>query len=456
MLRSVDPTTGKCHEDHPEFSPKEVQAAIISAKQAFEAWRDRPFADRAACLGRAAAHLREEVGHHAELMALEMGKPVREGRAEVEKCAWVCEYYAEHGEKHLAPERVDTDAVESWVQFDPLGPVLAVMPWNFPYWQVFRFAAPAVMAGNAGLVKHASNVPRCAQAIEDVWKAAELPDGLFQNLPLSSGRVSEVVDSPEVRAVTLTGSERAGAELAASAGRALKKIVLELGGSDPFIVLDDVRVAQVAEQAARARTINTGQSCIAAKRFLVAASVEKSFIEALRAELEKLTVGDPRDEATDLGPLARSDLLDDLEKQVEESVAEGARLVTGGRRLDREGYFYPPTLLADVRPGMSVAEDETFGPVAAIIPVADEEQAIEIANASRYGLGASVWTRDRARGVEIAGRLDAGCVSVNGIVKSDPRLPFGGVKQSGYGRELGREGIREFVNVKSVWVGEPA
>lgn len=456
MLRSVDPTTGKYHENHPELTPKEVQAAIAAAREAFEAWRHRSFSDRAGCLERAAAQLREEAGYHAELMALEMGKPVREGRAEAEKCAWVCEYYAEHGERLLQPERVDTDAMESWVQFDPLGPVLAVMPWNFPYWQVFRFAAPALMAGNAGLLKHASNVQRCAQAIEGVWKSAELPDGLFQNLPLSSGRVSEAVNSPEVRAVTLTGSERAGSELAAEAGRALKKIVLELGGSDPFIVLDDVRVAQVAEQAARARTINTGQSCIAAKRFLVAESLEKSFIEALQTELEGLTVGDPRDEATDLGPLARSDLLDNLDKQVQESVAEAARVVTGGHRLDREGYFYPPTLLADVRPGMPVADDETFGPVAAVIPVADEEQAIQIANASRYGLGASVWTRDPARGVAIADRLDAGCVAVNGIVKSDPRLPFGGVKQSGYGRELGKEGVREFVNVKSVWVGEPA
>jgi succinate-semialdehyde dehydrogenase/glutarate-semialdehyde dehydrogenase len=456
MLRSVDPATGKYHENHAEFSPKEVQLAILRAREAFETWRTRSFADRAACLVRAATQLREEAGYHAELMASEMGKPVREGRAEAEKCAWVCEYYAEHGEELLAPELVDTDAIESWVQFDPLGPVLAVMPWNFPYWQVFRFAAPALMAGNAGLLKHASNVPRCAQAIEDVWKSAELPNGLFQNLPLSSRRISELVDSPEVRAVTLTGSERAGSKLAASTGRALKKIVLELGGSDPFIVLDDVRVAQVAAQAARARTINNGQSCIAAKRFLVAESLEKSFIDALQTELERLTVGDPRDEETDLGPLAGSDLLDNLERQVEESVAEGARVVTGGRRLDRDGYFYPPTLLADVRPGMPVADDETFGPVAAVIPVADEEQAIEIANASRFGLGASVWTRDRARGVEIAGRLEAGCVAVNGIVKSDPRLPFGGVKQSGYGRELGKEGIREFVNVKSVWVGEPA
>jgi len=456
MLRSVDPTTGKYHENRAELSPKEVQVAIARAREAFETWRSCSFADRAACLERAATQLREEACHHAALMALEMGKPVREGRAEAEKCARVCEHYAEHGEELLAPEPVETDAIESWVQFDPLGPVLAVMPWNFPYWQVFRFAAPALMAGNAGLLKHASNVPRCAKAIEDVWKSADLPDGLFQNLPLSSGRISELVDSPEVRAVTLTGSERAGSELAASTGRALKKIVLELGGSDPFIVLDDVRVAQVAEQAARARTINTGQSCIAAKRFLVAEAIEKSFIEALQTELERLTVGDPRDEETDLGPLARSDLLGNLERQVQESVAEGARLVTGGERLDREGYFFPPTLLADVRPGMPVADDETFGPVAAVIPVADQEQAIQIANASRYGLGASVWTRDRARGVEIAGRLEAGCVAVNGIVKSDPRLPFGGVKQSGYGRELGKEEIREFVNVKSVWVGEPA
>jgi succinate-semialdehyde dehydrogenase/glutarate-semialdehyde dehydrogenase len=302
VLRSVDPATGDLLEEHPELEPARVESALEQAARAFESWRLTSFADRAECMRRAASLLRAEAAQHAETMAREMGKPVREGRAEAEKCAWVCEYYAEHGEALLARERVETDAVESWVQFDPLGAVLAVMPWNFPYWQVFRFAAPALMAGNVGLLKHASNVQRCARNIEDLLLRAELPRGVFRNLPLSAMRASELVAHEEVRAVTLTGSERAGRELAARAGGALKKIVLELGGSDPFIVLDDVSVPEVAAQAARARTINGGQSCIAAKRFIVPAKLERSFCGALRAELETLRVGDPRDEATHLGP----------------------------------------------------------------------------------------------------------------------------------------------------------
>ena len=456
MLRSVDPTTGRFLESVPEYEPEQVSEALERSTRAFEDWRWVDIEIRAKHLRRVAELLREDAERHALTMALEMGKPIREGRAEIGKCAWVCDFYADQAAHFLHPEKIATDAVESWVQFDPLGPLLAVMPWNFPFWQVFRFAAPALMAGNTALLKHASNVPRCAESIERVFGCAGFPPGVLQNLPLASNRLTGLVKSPHLRAVTLTGSEWAGQQLAAEAGCALKKIVLELGGSDPFVVLDDVRIAQVAVQAARARTLNSGQSCIAAKRFIVSESILSPFIEALQTELEALRVGDPREEITDVGPLARADLLDALDGQVWDSIERGATLVTGGSRIDRPGFFYAPTLLCDVRPGMRVAEEETFGPVAAVMGFDDDDEAVAIANGSRYGLGASVWSRDPERALSLAQRLEVGCVSINGIVRSDPRMPFGGTKQSGFGRELGREGIREFVNVKSVCVGEPA
>jgi succinate-semialdehyde dehydrogenase/glutarate-semialdehyde dehydrogenase len=387
-------------------------------------------------------------------MAEEMGKPVRDGRAEAEKCACVCEYFAEHAELFLADEPVETDASASFVAFRPLGVVLAVMPWNFPFWQVFRFAAPGLMAGNAGLLKHASNVPGCALAIEEVFREAGFPKGLFRALLVGSERVEELIEHPLVRAVTLTGSGPAGRAVAGAAGRNLKKTVLELGGSDPYVILADADLEAAVETCVKSRLINSGQSCIAAKRFVVVEPVREAFERGFVERMARAIIGDPMDEATDVGPQARTDLRDDLQRQVEETIALGARLLLGGQVPDREGAWYPPTVLTDVKPGSPGYEEELFGPVASIIPVADEAEAIQVANDTSFGLGAAVFTRDLERGRRIAAEeLEAGACFVNGLVRSDPRLPFGGIKESGYGRELSAFGIREFVNVKSVWVG---
>jgi len=454
-FRSVSPATGEVLETFEELLPESARQAAQAAQEAFHGWRRTPVAERAALLHRAAGLLRGEPRAAAELMALEMGKPVSQGEREIAKCAWVCEYYAERGEAFLAPESVETDAVESGVRFEPLGPVLAIMPWNFPWWQVFRFAAPALLAGNAGLLKHAPNVLGCARGIERLLHRAGLPEGVFQSLPVSDETAGALIDHPAGRAVTLTGSEAAGRSVGERAGRALKKAVLELGGSDPFVVLDDADVPAVAREAARSRTLNSGQSCIAAKRFLVAAPLRKRFIEALADEIGRLRVGDPLDADTQIGPLAREDLRDALDRQVRGSVEAGAQLVAGGRPREGPGFFYEPTVLADVRPGMPAFDEETFGPVAAVTAVASDAEAVALANRSRFGLGASVWSGDPERARRLVPEIEAGHVSVNGIVKSDPRLPFGGVKHSGHGRELGRFGIREFVNVKTVWVGAP-
>jgi len=451
-LRSIDPATGEEFARYDEEDAAAVRAAVDTSAAVYAKWRETTFEERAGVLRRAARLLKDEAREHAERMAREMGKPVTQGVGEAEKCAWVCRYYADHAERFLAPEQVDGDAARSYVRFDPIGPVLAVMPWNFPLWQVFRFAAPALMAGNVGLLKHASNVTGSALAIENLLLRAGLPEGAFRTLVIGSGAVADVIDHPALRAVTLTGSEGAGAAVAERAGKRLKKTVLELGGSDPFIVLDDVDVAAVAREAARARTINSGQSCIAAKRFIVLDRVAKAFEEAFAAELEALTVGSPLDEGTDVGPMAREDLLEDLEGQVERSLAAGARLLTGGRRLGERGFYYAPTLLSDVTPEMAAGCEETFGPVAALLRAGSDEHAVKIANGSDYGLGASVWSGDPERAERLVPSIEAGCVFVNGIVKSDPRLPFGGVKRSGYGRELADFGIREFVNIKSVVV----
>jgi succinate-semialdehyde dehydrogenase/glutarate-semialdehyde dehydrogenase len=403
---------------------------------------------------RAAGILRERAGAYARLMAEEMGKPVREGRVEAEKCAWVCEYYAENAARFLADEPVETDASASFVAFRPLGIVLAVMPWNFPFWQVFRFAAPGLMAGNAGLLKHASNVPGCALAIEEVFREAGFPKGLFRALLVGSERVEELIEHPLVRAVTLTGSGPAGRAVAGAAGRNLKKTVLELGGSDPYVILADADLEAAVETCVKSRLINSGQSCIAAKRFVVVEPVREAFERGFVERMARAIIGDPMDEATDVGPQARTDLRDDLQRQVEETIALGARLLLGGQVPDREGAWYPPTVLTDVKPGSPGYEEELFGPVASIIPVADEAEAIQVANDTSFGLGAAVFTRNVERGRRIAAEeLEAGACFVNGLVKSDPRLPFGGIKESGYGRELSAFGIREFVNVKSVWVG---
>lgn len=452
-LESRNPATGMVEETFEETSPRAVDEALERAHTAFGLWREVTFPDRAVILRRAAALLSERKAEYGAIMAREMGKVISEGEAESEKCSLVCDYYAAEAGSILSPEPVATDASQSYIRFDPLGPILAVMPWNFPFWQVLRFAAPALMAGNVGILKHASNVPRCAVTIEEIFREAGAPSGVFQALLISSSEAGRVLESPIIKAATLTGSERAGSDIGSRAGRLLKKTVLELGGSDPFIVLEDVNVPEVAAWAAKARTINAGQSCIAAKRFLVVESVADEFVEAFRAELESLAVGDPMDRGTRVGPLAREDLLQDLHGQVEESIRQGAVLVTGGRRLNRPGFFYTPTLLDRVRPGITAFDQETFGPVAAVVRVTGEEEAVSLANASPYGLGASIWSGDASRAERLAPFIEAGSVFVNGIVKSDPRLPFGGVKASGYGRELSAYGIREFVNIKSVWIG---
>jgi succinate-semialdehyde dehydrogenase/glutarate-semialdehyde dehydrogenase len=402
---------------------------------------------------RTAALLRERRDALARLMAVEMGKPLAQGRAEADKCALVCEYYAEHAESFLAPETVASDAARSFVTFRPLGVVLAVMPWNFPLWQVFRFAAPALMAGNAGVLKHASNVCGTALAIGEVFRHAGLPAGLFRTLLVSSARVGEMIDAREVAAVTLTGSTPAGRAVAARAGAALKKTVLELGGSDPYLVLEDADLDLAAETCAASRLINSGQSCIAAKRFIVVESVRAEFERRFVERMAARRVGDPLEGGVDVGPQARRDLRDELHGQVERTVRAGARVLLGCARPEGPAAFYPPSVLTDVRPGMPAADEELFGPVAAILPVQDEADAVRVANQSVFGLGAAVFTRDAARGERIAAEaLEAGSCFVNAFVKSDPRLPFGGIKESGYGRELSSFGIREFVNVKTVYV----
>ena len=451
-MKSINPATEEIIREYPEPGPGEVETCLEQAEAAFGDWRRSSFDRRSDLLKQAAGLLRRDVGEHARLMTEEMGKPIAESEAEAQKCAWVCDHFAENAERYLAPETIESDAGSSFVRYDPLGPVLAVMPWNFPYWQVFRFAAPALMAGNVALLKHAANVPGCALAIERVFRDAGAPEGTFTTLLIGSPAVNNVIQSPVIRAVTLTGSEPAGSAVAVQAGALIKKTVLELGGSDPFVVLADADPETVADSAALARTINTGQSCIAAKRFIVDQSIAERFEKALADRMVRLKVGDPMDRANHLGPLARGDLVDELHDQVQRSILAGARLATGGCRLKRKGHFYAPTVLVGVEPGMPAFDEETFGPVAAVIRARDIEHAIELANRSDFGLGASLWTQDTDRAQALAAEIEAGAVFINGIVKSDPRLPFGGIKRSGYGRELAAFGIREFVNVKTVWV----
>jgi len=451
-MKAINPTTEELIRDYAEHDDGDVHRALEQAVATFEEWRKVPFDDRSRLMSGAAGVLREHRSRYARLMTDEMGKTLASAEAEVDKCAWVCDYYAETAADHLAPETVETDASRSYVRFDPLGPVLAVMPWNFPLWQVFRFAAPALMAGNVGVLKHASNVPGSALAIEEVFREAGFPAGAFRTLLIPSKAVDAVIRHPAIQAVTLTGSESAGMAVASQAGIALKKTVMELGGADPFIVLADADIEDAARNATLGRCVNTGQSCIAAKRFIVEEAVADAFEAAFTREMAALRVGDPLDRDTDIGPLAREDLLDELQDQVERSVQAGARLALGGRRLDRTGYFYPPTVLTGVKPGMAAFDEETFGPVAPVIRATDADHAVELANRSTLGLGGSLWTGDTARGEVLAAQVQSGSVFVNGIVKSDPRLPFGGVKRSGYGRELSSYGIREFVNIKTVWV----
>jgi succinate-semialdehyde dehydrogenase / glutarate-semialdehyde dehydrogenase len=446
-----DPATGELLERLAEHTPAEVEARVAAAALAARAWRRLLVAERVAPLARAAELLEHERRELAALATREMGKPIAQAVAEVEKCARVCRYYAEAAERFLAPEPVATDK-RAEVRFDPLGVVLAVMPWNFPFWQVLRFVAPALAAGNVGLLKHASNVPRCALAIEDLLARAGVPAGVFAALLVGVESVAGLIADERVAAVTLTGSEGAGRAVGRVAGDSLKKVVLELGGSDPFVVLPSADLDLAVATAVRARTLNSGQSCIAAKRFVVHASVYAPFLERFVAGMAALRVGDPRDEATEIGPLANAAIRDELSAQVERTLAAGARLLLGGRPLPGPGYFYPPTVLVDAPPRSPARSEELFGPVATVIRVRDLDEAIAVANETRFGLGASAWTNDPEERERLVAELDAGSVFVNGLVASDPRLPFGGVKASGHGRELARQGLLEFVNVKSVVV----
>jgi succinate-semialdehyde dehydrogenase / glutarate-semialdehyde dehydrogenase len=453
-MQSVNPATGEVLRRYDEHGQGEVEQRLARAAATFVTYRRTSFAERARWMAKAGEILEAEKARLGELMTSEMGKTLKSAVAEAEKCAWVCRYYAEHAEGFLADEVVETSATRSFVRYLPLGPVLAVMPWNFPFWQVFRFAAPALMAGNVGLLKHASNVPGCALEIESIFRRAGFPEGVFQTLLIGSAAVSEVIADPRVAAVTLTGSEGAGTKVGEAAGRAIKKVVLELGGSDPFIVMPSADLAAAAKTAVTARTINNGQSCIAAKRFIVHERIYPEFERRMKEGLEALRVGDPMQEGVDIGPLATEQGVEDVERQVTESTKAGARLVTGGRRPGN-GWFYAPTALADIPPAAPAYREEVFGPVALLFKVRSVDEALAIANDSVYGLGSSVWTNDPAERERFLNELEAGATFVNAMVASDPRLPFGGVKHSGHGRELGPWGIREFVNIKAVYVQEP-
>ncbi len=452
-LVSVCPFTGETLRRFEPHSRAHVDRVLSRAHKRAAAWRQEPLRQRSQLLERVARELRQQRERLAREVTREMGKPLSQARAEIEKCAWVCEYYAQHGPQFLAPEEVRTEAHRSYVRFDPLGVVLAIMPWNFPYWQVFRFAAGAVMAGNTVVLKHAANVSMAALSIERTWRRAGAPSGLFQAVLVETEEVPRLIADPRIAAVTLTGSEQAGRAVARLAGEHLKKCVLELGGSDAFIVLADADLDRAATAAAEARTINSGQSCIAAKRIIVERSAVPRFLPAFVSAMRGMKVGDPFAPDTRIGPLARADLVENLHRQVEESQRLGARVELGGQPLPGPGFFYPPTVLTRVRPGMPAFDEELFGPVAAVISARDAADAIRLANATRYGLGAALWTRNLRRAEELAGQLDVGAVHINDVVHSDPRLPFGGVKASGYGRELGSYGIKEFTNIKSVVVG---
>ncbi|MFN2521307.1 MAG: NAD-dependent succinate-semialdehyde dehydrogenase [Candidatus Limnocylindria bacterium] len=452
-ITSVNPATEEILAEFESYSDELVDEAVAQADRAFRQWRAHPVSERMGPMRALAKHLRGNVDRYARLITLEMGKPIVEAKAEIEKCALGADYYAENAERFLADEPVKTTAQRSLVAFQPLGVVLAVMPWNYPFWQVVRFAAPALMAGNGAVLKHASNVPQCALAIEEAMAASGFPEGLFRTILVPGAAVERLVEDPRIRAVTLTGSSDTGSRIAALAGAALKKTVLELGGSDPFIVLPDADIELAASTAAKARNQNTGQSCIAAKRFLVAEAIADDFTERFADAVRALKVGDPLDENTQIGPLARADLRDALERQVRESVRVGARIVVGGRKIQGKGFFWEPTVLDEVTEDMPVIREETFGPVAAVLRVKDADDALRVANDSAYGLGASLWTRDVTLGQALAKRIESGSVFVNGMVASDPRLPFGGTKRSGYGRELSSFGIREFTNIQTIWIG---
>lgn len=451
-IASINPATGETLKTFEPLDNAQIEEKLVRAADVFRSYRTTSFSERASWMLSAADILEADKNRFAQVMTTEMGKPISGAVSEVEKCAWVCRYYAENAAHQLADQIVETNAARSYIHFQPLGPVLAVMPWNFPFWQVFRFAAPALMAGNVGLLKHSSNVPQCALAIEETFQRAGFPAGAFQTLLIGSDAVAPILEDKRVVAATLTGSEPAGRSVASIAGKQIKKTVLELGGSDPFIVMPSANLEEAATTGVKARTINNGQSCIAAKRFIVADEIyeefELRFVEAMKA----LRVGDPLKESTDIGPLATEQILNDIDEQVKTSLAAGALLLTGGKRIEGRGNFYEPTVLANIPENAPVYCDEVFGPVAMLFRVANIDEAIGLANATTFGLGASAWTSDPEEQQRFIEEIEAGCIFLNGMVASDPRLPFGGVKHSGYGRELSEFGIREFVNVKTVWI----
>jgi succinate-semialdehyde dehydrogenase / glutarate-semialdehyde dehydrogenase len=451
-IASINPATGETLREFQEFTQEEIEKKLAAAERAFQIYRGSTFAERGVILQAAATLLEQQVDSLARTMTLEMGKAIGAARDEVRKCASACRFYAENGARFIEEEPAQTAAARSSVRWQPLGPVLAIMPWNFPLWQVFRFAAPALMAGNVGLLKHAANVPQCALAIEEIFRRAGAEPGVFQALLIGSGKVAAIIADPRVQAVTLTGSDRAGSEVAAAAGRAIKKCVLELGGSDPFIVMPSADLDAALTTAVKARTINNGQSCIAAKRFLIAESIYGEFVRRFVEKMEALKVGDPMDEATEIGPLATPSIRNGVDEQVRKSVAAGAKLLTGGESIEGKGNFYQPTVLAEIPKDAPAYREEVFGPVALMFRVKDAAAAVELANDSDFGLGASAWTNDAAEKELFASELGAGMVFINALVASDPRLPFGGIKRSGYGRELGSLGMREFMNAKTVVV----
>ena len=454
QIATVNPTTGETLKTFGGLTDEELNQKLQRAVEAFRSHRLTTFAERERKMLHAAEILESEKNELGKLITIEMGKPIKASIAEVEKCAWVCRYYAETAKHHLADEVIETNATKSYVHFQPIGPVLAVMPWNFPFWQVFRFAAPALMAGNVGLLKHSSNVPQCAIAIEDIFRKAGFHPGVFQTLLIGSDKVEAVLTDRRVVAATLTGSEPAGRSVASIAGKEIKKTVLELGGSDPFIVMPSADLQEAVHMGVKARTINNGQSCIAAKRFIVATEIYHEFETAFVREMRALRIGDPLDETTDIGPLATEQILKDLDLQVRKSASAGARILLGGNQLERPGNFYEPTVLAGIPHHAPTYCEEVFGPVALLFRVNNIDEAIQLANDTPFGLGAAAWTHDHEERTRFIAELEAGCVFINGMVASDPRLPFGGVKHSGYGRELGEFGIREFVNIKTVWINE--
>ncbi len=451
-ISSVNPFNSEVLEEFSEYKDQKIEHALQIAENTFKEWSKTSFANRRELMINCADILEHKIEELSEIITLEMGKIISESRAEIKKCAWVCRYYADHGESFLKNEKLDVEEADSYLVYDPLGIVLAIMPWNFPFWQVFRFAAPGLMSGNVGILKHASNVPQCALAIEEVFKEAGFPEGAFQSLLIGSDKAIKLIDDPRIKAVTLTGSDIAGRKVAERAGKNLKKLVLELGGSDPFIVLKEADIKTAADTAVKARMINCGQSCIAAKRFILEKPIFDEFIDHFNKAFDNLKGGDPLSEQVDYGPMAREDLVVEISHQVEASVNLGAKILTGGVRPASKGSFYEPTILTHVRPGMPGFDEELFGPVASVISAMDATEAVKMANQSKFGLGASLWTKDQDQAWKLARNIETGAVFVNAMVASHPGIPFGGIKDSGYGRELSYLGIREFMNAKSVWI----